>query len=105
MTRLGRILPDAEDEVARGAAWYESKRHGLGVEFVATIDEAINRIADSPDAYPRWRDDRSYRKCVVRRFPHLVFYDVEAGEVVVVAVAHAKRKPGYWLGRSTTSTR
>lgn len=103
MTPPTRLLPDAEAEVANGAAWYESKRRGLGVEFVAAIDEAMSRIASNPDACPRWRDDRPYRMCVVHRFPYLVFYSVEGTEVIVAAVAHGKRKPGYWLGRTTTT--
>ncbi len=78
--------------------WYESRRRGLGVEFVAVLDEAFERIAQRSEAGALWRSDRSYRKWIVRRFPYNVFYEV--GEAVtVVAVAHQRRRPGYWIGR------
>jgi toxin ParE1/3/4 len=69
VSRAFRVLPEAGAELAEAAAWYESQRPGLGVELVAIIDAAIARITASPEAWPRWRGDRPYRKHVVGRFP------------------------------------
>jgi hypothetical protein len=43
-----RVLPEAEEELAQAAQWYESKRAGLGVEFVAVVDRALDEIRDAP---------------------------------------------------------
>jgi plasmid stabilization system protein ParE len=94
-----RILPEAEAEIAEGAAWYEARRTGLGFECVAEVDAALERIEAAPDTFPRWRPDRDYRKLVVKRFPYVVFFRVSEHEIVIVAVAHSKRRPGYWMER------
>lgn len=98
---LVRSLSEAEEELTEAAAYYEARRRGLGVEFIMAVDAAFSTIADAPLAFPRWRDDRSYRKYVLQRFPYLIFYTCSQldDEVMVVAVAHAKRRPGYWLSR------
>lgn len=100
---LVRSLSEAEEELAEAAAYYEARRPGLGVELIMAVDVALSTIADAPLAFPRWRDDRSYRKYVLQRFPYLIFYTCSQpdDEVMIVAVAHAKRRPGYWLSRMT----
>jgi plasmid stabilization system protein ParE len=91
------VRPDAEAELTGAAAWYEEKREGLGEQFVAAVDSALSAIEDSPEIWPCWKRERPYRKYVVRRFPFIVFFTVEAATVTIVAIAHAKRRPGYWL--------
>jgi plasmid stabilization system protein ParE len=95
-----RILPEAEEELAEAAAWYEEKRTGLGVELIAVVDRAFEEIADAPLACGLWRDDRPYRRKVLSHFPYAIFFRVEGETVLVMAVAHAKRRPGYWAGRA-----
>lgn len=100
MTRRLVILPEAEDELSAAVEWYESKRTGLGVELMAEVDEALIEIGERSEAWPLWRHDRAYRKRVLTRFPYVVFYElIDADRVEVVSVAHASRKPGYWLER------
>lgn len=94
-----RILPEAEEELLAAAQWYEDRRPGLGAELVATVDAALDQIREGPLSCPLWRSAYPFRKLVVRRFPYVVFYTVSADEVEVVAFAHGKRKPGYWLER------
>ena len=74
MTRRIHLAPEAEAELAAAAHWYESKRTGLGVEFVAAIDDAFDRIREFPMASPVWRAGRPFRMHVVGRFPFVVFY-------------------------------
>jgi plasmid stabilization system protein ParE len=93
------VEPEAEEELAQAAEWYESRRPGLGVELVAVIDRAMASIVAGPTRYQLWRSDRAYRKFVVSRFPYVIFFRVEGESVVVVAIAHAKRRPGYWVDR------
>lgn len=94
------FLAPAREELSVAADWYDEQRPGLGVEFVVEIGEAVAQIRDNPEGWPRWREDRPYRKRFLTRFPYVLFYVVAAeGHVEVVAVAHARRKPGYWLER------
>jgi hypothetical protein len=93
------VLPEAEAELAAAAEWYESRRAGLGVELMATVDAALADIQASPERSALWRKDRPYRRHLLRRFPFAVFHTASVADVVVVAFAHAKRRPGYWLDR------
>jgi toxin ParE1/3/4 len=77
--------------------WYESRREGLGAEFGTCVEAAIARAARSPDINPRVHGE--VRRALVRRFPYGVFYVVEGQALLVLAVAHARRQPGYWLAR------
>ncbi|MGH7283650.1 MAG: type II toxin-antitoxin system RelE/ParE family toxin [Polyangiaceae bacterium] len=100
MTRL-RVSPEAEKELGEAAAWYEERRGGLGIDLVALVDKAFEAIVAAPPSFPLWRSDRDYRKMVLKRFPYVVFfrYDANDDEVVVIAVAHSRRRPGYWVDR------
>jgi len=99
MKRTLRVLPDAEAELQSAAIWYEEKRSGLGVEFVAVVEKALQSVLENPEACPVWRPDRPYRKRSLKRFPYVVLFRVDASTVEIVAVAHAKRRPGHWLDR------
>jgi plasmid stabilization system protein ParE len=94
-----RVAPEAEEELAEAAEWYEARRTGLGVDFVAVIDRALEDIVSAPLTYPSWRPDRPYRKKVVQRFPFVIFFHVEVDVITIVAVAHSHRRPGYWVAR------
>ena len=64
--------------------------------FAQEVDAAVSRIAETPIRYPL--AEHGTRRIVLQRFPYNVFYRVGAEETVVVAVAHQKRRPGYWSG-------
>ncbi len=91
--------PQARRELRAAARWYERQESGLGERFLAAIAEVVDRIAEHPGLFPRWRDDRPFRRAVVDRFPYLVFYVDLDDRVRVLAIAHARRRPGYWLRR------
>jgi toxin ParE1/3/4 len=91
------VRPDAEAELTAQAEWYEDQRRGLGQQFVSVIEAALSTIEDAPETWPYWQRGRPYRKYVVQRFPFIIFFTCDAAAVNVVAVAHAKRRPGYWL--------
>jgi len=61
------------------------------------------RVTSMPRAWPEWNVDRRYRRMVLRRFPYLLFYEIRDDVVEFVAVAHTRRRPGYWLSRLGTS--
>lgn len=99
MTRVLRVRPEAEEELDAAAQWYEARKPGLGAELVAAVDEALMWIVESPLASPIWRPGIPHRFHAVRRFPYLVFFIVDDNVVEVVAIAHGKRRPGYWQRR------
>jgi plasmid stabilization system protein ParE len=91
------ILPDAEAEIGGAFQWY-SERNPLAAEaFRAEVFECIDALAESA---AKWKqDDDGTRRCLLRRFPYTVFYEIDGGVVFVLAVAHQRRKPGYWRHR------
>jgi plasmid stabilization system protein ParE len=92
-----RLLPEARDEFDAAADWYEQQRPGLGTAFVDRVRDVLNGIAANPQMHAAVYQD--VRKAVVQKFPYVVLYREEAGEVVVVAVFHTSRDPSIWQGR------
>lgn len=90
---------EAELEVEEAVLWYEERRPGLGLEFVAAVGRVVAEIGEHPRSFQEWRSP--LRRAVLRRFPYVVFFEIESERVVVWAVAHAKRRPGYWMARRT----
>jgi hypothetical protein len=82
--------------------WYERRREGLGDAFRDEVDRAVARIAKSPNRWPVVFV--KFRKVRLRRFPYLLYYhvaDTSLALALVLAVAHARRRPGYWKRRLT----
>lgn len=93
------LEPEALDEVAAAAAWYDDQRTGLGEDLVAALDDVLERIEREPESFPRDRFDERTRRAHLARFPYAAIFVVHQGEVRVIAFCHAKRRPGYWRGR------
>ena len=100
-----RFHDDARIEFSAAAEWYDSERPGLGDEFVDEVVKALESISAHPDAWPaaasRLRRVAA-RRFIVPRFPYLLVYATRSDEIVVLAVAHDKRRPGYWRDRITS---
>jgi len=92
-----RLTSEARDELNGSVSFYNSEYSGLGQDFAFEVRRLCRRIAKAPEAGFEVRPD--VRRRIVRRFPYSVLYTVESGEVVVLAIAHQSRKPGYWIGR------
>jgi plasmid stabilization system protein ParE len=91
--------PEAEAELVDAAIFYESRLVGLGQSFVAEVERTVSLIREHPDAgmsagLPR-RQMRLYR------FPYSVVYQRDPESVLILAVAHQRRRPGYWRQRVT----
>jgi len=97
MTAKLRVNPRVWDEVEEAILWYERQRVGLGMELAETVDEAFSDIVENPERWPLWQVDAPYRRRVLSRFPYAIFYTADPQTVRIVAVAHTKRQPGYWL--------
>jgi toxin ParE1/3/4 len=89
-------LAAREYEDAR--TWYERRREGLGDAFADEVDRAIARIEKSPTRWPVIFV--KFRRVRLRRFPYILYYHVvDSTRALVLAVAHARRRPGYWRRR------
>ncbi len=92
-----RLLASAVAELDEAVAWYAAQASGLDQRFIDNMRLARDRIAERPDAWhPLGAGVRRYR---LARFPYGVIYVVEAGEIVILAIAHLHRKPNYWRSR------
>ena len=94
MTRTLVVGPKAENEIEEAARWYEERETGLGQAFVDEVLRALEVVGEAPDTFPFLRDP--YRRFLLDRFPYAIIYKVTARRVYVRAVAHGKRRPGYW---------
>jgi hypothetical protein len=92
-----RYLPSAREELNEAAARYEALVPGLGDAFLDDVERAVETVRESPGIGVATQ--RKFRKMILRRFPFSIVY-VECGEeIVIVAVAHQCRRPGYWRRR------
>ncbi len=89
--------PEAVREYGDAAAYYASKESALHLRFIASIERAIEIILQDPLRWPQVDED--IRRCLTRVFPYAIFYTLEDGYVLIVAVAHCSREPGYWKSR------
>ncbi|MDQ1334551.1 MAG: hypothetical protein QG552_1501 [Thermodesulfobacteriota bacterium] len=87
----------AEAEFDSAVEYYESCRHGLGMEFAQEVYATIDRIIQYPEAWTQMSTHT--RRCLVNRFPFGVIYQVKSGLVRIIAVADLRRRPGYWMGK------
>lgn len=98
------VDPRAAEEIDDTAGWYEDRREGLGFAFLESLDQTLILIADHPEAFARLRigplsTKLSIRKALLHRFPYAVVFLELPDELRLLAVAHQKRQPGYWLDR------
>jgi hypothetical protein len=94
-----RIHRLAVVEIDHAVDYYESCRAGLGAELEVEIDAVLETILQFPHATPHWKDRRDRRVAVLDRFPFTLVYQLKADEIVILALAHTSRSPGYWLRR------
>jgi plasmid stabilization system protein ParE len=102
MTRPFRTEPEASAELENAAVWYESRRPGLGVEFLEAVDATLDRIARWPQAarrVPGVAADVPARTAPVSRFPYHVAYLDTPNAIRILVFPHDSREPGYWYSR------
>jgi plasmid stabilization system protein ParE len=97
------ILHEAELELREAVAYYEEKSPRLGLDFEAEIEKSIRTIREFPDWWPL-REDGT-RRYLTHRFPYLVIYTQKKDHIWIIAIAHCKRRPGYWKDRAIETER
>lgn len=89
--------PEAADEFEAAEDWYFSGNADASTKFVDEVEAAVAAITETPQRWSRYL--YGTRRFVLQRFPFSVVYLDEPDVVIILAVAHSKRKPGYWKGR------
>ena len=91
------FLPEASAELYEAADYYESKQEGLGRRFRNEVLEVCGLIVQQPLL---WRERAGgYRRVNCPVFPYYIAYFIRGDLIVVAAVAHGHRRPGYWKQR------
>jgi plasmid stabilization system protein ParE len=93
-----RFHPEAEQEFLTSLQWYRERSLTAAVDFERAVTGAIENIALAPERWPSYFDQ--FRKYTLRQFPFSIVYEELLSEIVVFAVAHARRRPGYWKDRA-----
>lgn len=90
--------PAARRELLKHGKWYNERSPAAAAGFEQVIDHAISRIVEAPERYPVTR--RGRRRFVILEYPFDVIYRILDGTVQIMAIAHHKRRRGYWAYRS-----
>jgi toxin ParE1/3/4 len=97
-----RFHPGATADLVSAGDWYELQLTGLGADLAGEVDRALGAIAERPRTWPLWPgvgEAFAVRRFLLARFPLAIGYLVEEEVVVVLAVAHLRRRPDFWQGR------
>lgn len=93
------LAPGAESDIADAFLWYRERNRLVADAFRVEVFDTIDRVVAAPLSRPA--DEEDNRKRILRRFPYAVFYEVLDSTVTILAVAHHRRRPGYWRTGST----
>lgn len=94
---------EARQEFTESAHWYETRSPGLGEAFVLEVLRALDSISASPETWPPWPGvlhTPPVHRFLLSDFPFALPYMVLEDRVVILAIAHVRRRPGYWLERA-----
>ncbi len=92
------LHPEARRDYRVAVGWYQQRSPAVARRFVAEVGRVVDQIGAHPERFG-WHDE-DFRAASVSRFPFLLIFRVQTtGKVLVVAVAHTSREPGYWRDR------
>ena len=89
--------PEALTEYAEAVQYYVEQRDGIAQVFIDSIEDAVYQIRGSPKRYAVIEED--VRRCLAQKFPYAILYTIEQDYILILAVMHCSRKPGYWKNR------
>lgn len=92
-----RLLEPAQAELDEAIGWYAEQAPGLGDAFLLETLKVLKLVEQFPQAWHPLTPE--IRRCRLKRFPYSVVYTLDAEGILVLAVAHQHRKPGYWRNR------
>ena len=92
-----RFLSPADEEMTEASVFYQAATFGLGTDFLAEIQQVINALREHPQLGQSV--GTGLRRAVLHRFPFSLIYSIEVDAILIVAVAHQRRRPDYWRSR------
>ncbi len=84
-------------ELIEAAEWYELSSAKIAVELSDEFRKGLMKIKNNPYQSQILRSN--YRKVNLYKFPYKIVFTIEGNEIIIVAFAHHKRKPGFWENR------
>lgn len=95
--KILRIRSEAREEIDSAFEWYFQRSPKSADAFLTEVDASLAQIASHPQLHPRYTINT--RRCILEKFPYSAVFQEKDDIVLVIAVAHAKRRFGYWRGR------
>ncbi|MGF1513984.1 MAG: type II toxin-antitoxin system RelE/ParE family toxin [Elainellaceae cyanobacterium] len=89
--------PEALNEYAEAVQYYTEQRVEVAQAFINAVEDTIYRTRESPSRYTVVDDD--IRRCMARKFPYGILCTTEQDYILILAVMHCSREPGYWKSR------
>lgn len=94
------IGPEAAQDLATAAGWYDNERPGLGREFLHEVDALLRRMGDLPLSFPLYPGHSTVHQAPLpRRFPYRLLFEVTEERLYVVACSHVRQRPQWWAER------
>ena len=97
MDRTVEFHPAAMEESEAAREWYAERSLIAAKAFVSELNHAVVRITETPERWPYYLVDT--RRYIFPRFPFSLIYRIIDDKIQIIAIAHGKRKPGYWKDR------
>jgi plasmid stabilization system protein ParE len=92
-----RFLTLAQQEIDDAVLWYSNQTENAELEFLDELDRAVRLVTSYPLALTEIEPE--IRRCLLARFPYALIYGIGPDTIVIIAVAHLRRRPGYWADR------
>lgn len=89
--------PEALVEYAQAVQYYKEQRTEVAQAFINAVEDAIYQIREFPTRWSLFDED--VRRCLTRKFPYGILYTIEQDYILILAVMHCSREPGYWKNR------
>jgi plasmid stabilization system protein ParE len=97
MTRRVEFVHEAADDLMTAASFYDEQRPGLARRFVVAVERVLVFTAEQPlSGSPL---GGAFRRHLVPGFPYAVIYEAQHDFILVLAIAHLRRHPGFWVDR------
>ena len=97
MHREVRFHPAAVEDAVQAAGWYARRSERTATRFLDELDRVVDLVAGSADRFPDF--DPGLRRAIFRRFPFYVVFRIDEDSIIVLAIAHGKRRPRFWQDR------
>lgn len=91
------LRKEAEEDIQIAYDWYNSKRDGLGADFLLCVEEGLSRIDRNSKQFPSLY--REIRRTFIHRFPFGIYYQETDNSILVFAVLHVRRSPEHLKSR------